>query len=105
MDQIRNYPWPGNVRELENSLERAVLFCKESELSRLDLDLKPGTQASEDWNTYKQKILTDAEQTFLKQVLQTYHGDVKQVATAMSITTRAVYGKMKKYGISAGQFR
>ena len=105
MTQIRAYPWPGNVRELENMLERAVLFCKESELTQLELDLKPSSQAGEDWNCYKQQILNDAEQTFLKQVLQTYRGDVKQVAEAMSLTTRAVYGKMQKYGISASQFK
>ena len=105
MGQIRAYTWPGNVRELENTLERAVLFCKETELSQLELDIKPSTQTCENWNSYKQQILNDAEQAYLKQVLQTYRGDVKQVAEVMDLTTRAVYGKMKKYGISASQFR
>lgn len=105
MGKIRAYHWPGNVRELENTLERAVLFCKETELTHLELDVKQADQIGDDWNVYKQQVLNDAEQGFLKQVLQTYKGDVKQVAAAMGITPRAVYGKMKKYGISAGQFK
>ncbi len=105
MSQIRAYHWPGNVRELENTLERAVLFCKDNELTELGLDVKPAVQTNTDWNTYKQQILNDAEQSFLKQLLQTHRGDVKRVAEAMELTTRAVYAKMKKYGINAGQFK
>jgi len=105
MGQIRAYAWPGNVRELENTLERAVLFCKDNVLSELGLDLAPSHSISEDWNSYKQQILQDAEQAFLTQMLQTHRGDIKQVAETMGLTTRAVYGKMKKYGISASQFR
>lgn len=105
MNQIRTYRWPGNVRELENTLERAVLFCNERELNQLELDLKAPIQSKSDWSSYKQQIWNDAERNFLHQALQSHHGDVKQVAAAMGITSRAVYGKMKKYGISASQFR
>jgi two-component system response regulator HydG len=37
--------------------------------------------------------------------MQSHRGDVKQVAAAMGLTSRAVYGKLKKYGLNAGQFR
>ncbi|WP_331709903.1 helix-turn-helix domain-containing protein, partial [Methylomonas methanica] len=105
MGQIRAYAWPGNVRELENTLERSVLFCKGSELTRLELDQKPLVTTGNDWNAHKQNLLSDAEQVYLKQAMQSHRGDVKQVAAAMGLTSRAVYGKLKKYGINAGQFR
>lgn len=105
MGQIRAYAWPGNVRELENTLERCVLFCKGSVLSHLELDQKPTSAKDNDWNAHKQQILADAEQAFLKQSMQTHRGDVKQVAAAMGVTPRAVYGKLKKYGINTGHFR
>ncbi|MEQ1531244.1 MAG: helix-turn-helix domain-containing protein, partial [Methylococcales bacterium] len=105
MGQIRAYGWPGNVRELENTLERSVLFCKGSELIRLELDQKPLAKTGNDWNTHKQNILTQAEQAFLREAMQSHHGDVKQVAAAMGLTPRAVYGKLKKYGINSGQFK
>lgn len=105
MGQIRAYVWPGNVRELENTLERSVLFCKDSELTRLELDQKSIVTTGNDWSAQKQNILTDAEQAFLKQAMQTSRGDVKQVAATMGLTPRAIYGKLKKYGINSGQFR
>ena len=33
LEQLKKYVWPGNIRELRNILERAVLFCDESEIS------------------------------------------------------------------------
>ncbi|MDD4915522.1 MAG: sigma 54-interacting transcriptional regulator [Methylococcales bacterium] len=105
MGQIRAYPWPGNVRELENTLERSVLFCKGGELVQLELDQEQLARAETDWRKHKQRILDDAEQHFLKQSLQACRGDVGQVAAAMSLTPRAVYGKLKKYAISAGHYK
>lgn len=104
MSQIRGYAWPGNVRELENTLERGVLFCKGVELTRLELDNKP-TATPVDWNSHRQQILTAAEQDFLKQALQTYQGDIKQVAAVMGLTPRAIYGKLQKYQINPSEFR
>ena len=105
MGKIRAYGWPGNVRELENALERGVLFCKGNELTSLELDQQPVANKASDWHTHKQNILTQAEQVFLKQLMQSHCGDVKLAADAMGLTPRAVYGKLKKYGINPGQFK
>ena len=37
MNKLRAYAWPGNVRELENTLEKAVLFTKHSEITEISL--------------------------------------------------------------------
>lgn len=106
MDQIRAYNWPGNVRELENMLERSVLFCKNKELSHLEMDGKPQTpNYSGDWPKFRQQILLEAERTFLNRALRTHRGDIKQVAEEMGISTRAVYSKLKKNGIDTSQYR
>ncbi|MGR8931390.1 MAG: sigma 54-interacting transcriptional regulator [Gammaproteobacteria bacterium] len=105
MGKIRAYHWPGNVRELENTLERAVLFCKEGEVTQLELEIKLPARVGGDWNAYKQQIINDAESSFLKQVLQSHRGDVKQVAEIMEMTPRAVYAKLKKYGLAASHFK
>ncbi|MCX5746974.1 MAG: sigma-54-dependent Fis family transcriptional regulator [Proteobacteria bacterium] len=39
-DALIAYPWPGNVRELENTIERAVVMARGSELSTKDLALR-----------------------------------------------------------------
>ena len=43
LDRLGSYDWPGNVRELQNSVERAIILCRESELS-FDLPVSPARQ-------------------------------------------------------------
>jgi transcriptional regulator with GAF, ATPase, and Fis domain len=37
LSALKAYPWPGNVRELENVIERAVVLCEGSVITRQDL--------------------------------------------------------------------
>lgn len=105
MQKIRSYAWPGNVRELENVLERSVLFCSGTEITRLDAELSAPARTAESWRNVKEGVIADAERAFLEEALRSSQGDVKKVAESMELTPRAVYGKLKKYGIEAGQFR
>jgi len=105
MERIRAYPWPGNIRELENILERAVLFCAGSELQQLPLDLKPAQSELTDWAAGKRQLVDAAEQDFLVGQLQSCHGNVKQVAAAMGVSARAVYAKLKKFGLNPATFK
>src|SRR5271155_3373345 len=43
LDRLGSYDWPGNVRELQNSVERAIILCRESALS-FDLPVSPARQ-------------------------------------------------------------
>lgn len=105
MQMIRAYHWPGNVRELENVLERAVLFASGSEITQLDLEMPSLEAEGDNWRGIKEGVVADAERNFLQASLRLHCGDVKKVAAAMDLTPRAVYGKLKKYGMDAGQFR
>lgn len=105
MQKIRSYAWPGNVRELENVLERSVLFSTGTEITRLDAELPASARAAVSWRDVKEGVIADAERAFLQEALRLSQGDVKKVAETMELTPRAVYGKLKKYGIDAGQFR
>ncbi len=105
MQQIRSYHWPGNVRELENTLERSLLFANGKELTQLDLDIPETAQTVDEWKDVKENAVAKVEQRFLQLALKQYQGDVKKVAESMSITPRAVYGKLKKYQINLPAFR
>lgn len=105
MRKIRHYPWPGNVRELENVLERSFLFCNSQEITHVDLDIPERQTNLGAWQAVKEHALNRLEQDFLQQALSHFQGDVKQVAAEMSLTTRAVYIKLKKYGLNPSQFR
>jgi transcriptional regulator with PAS, ATPase and Fis domain len=106
MQKIRSYPWPGNVRELENILERSLLFANGNEMTELDLELSPQkTKNVDEWKGIKEQTLAKVEQSFLESVLKQHQGDVKKVAEAMGVTSRAIYLKLKKYGINLVNYR
>lgn len=105
MQKIRAYSWPGNVRELENTLERSLLFTKGHEITELKLDSVKADRNVSNWKQQKAKAIDEVEQTFLKDALQEYQGNVKQIATCMEISTRAVYNKLNKYQINPEEYR
>ena len=37
LDLMLRYPWPGNIRELQNTIQYALLHCKESSIAPNDL--------------------------------------------------------------------
>jgi len=104
MRKIRAYPWPGNVRELENILERSLLFANGKEMTQLDLEL-PVANNAEEWRNVKERALTGVEHAFLATALKAHQGDVKKVAEEMSITSRAVYTKIKKHHLKLANYR
>lgn len=105
MSKLRAYDWPGNVRELENTLEKAVLFTKHSEITEI---LMPDNQAKpveQSWKGMRKQTLERLEQTYLEQALQRAQGNVNAVAEWMELTPRAVYQKLNTYGINPATFR
>ncbi|MGR8942559.1 MAG: sigma 54-interacting transcriptional regulator, partial [Gammaproteobacteria bacterium] len=104
MQKIRAYAWPGNVRELENVLERSILFATGKEMTKLDLEISEPT-AGGDWKEIREQALMQVERSYLDTALQHCQGDIKKVADAMGLTTRAVYGKLQKYGIEAAAYK
>jgi len=99
MQKIQAYHWPGNVRELENALERSLLFTSGTVITELKLDISESGSKSTDWKQHKEQAIAKVEQAFLQVSLQQYQGDIKQIASCMEISTRAVYNKLKKYSI------
>jgi two-component system response regulator HydG len=105
MQKIRAYHWPGNVRELENTLERSLLFTKGQEITELKLDLGEPKRELINWKQQKTQAIDEVEQTFLKDALQEYQGNINKIATCMEISTRAVYNKLNKYQITPDEYR
>lgn len=105
MQKIRAYSWPGNVRELENILERSILFVGGTEMTGLELELPNASINPEEWKNIKEQALGRVEQAFLETALKQHQGDIKKVAEDMGVTSRAVYGKLKKHRINTADFR
>jgi DNA-binding NtrC family response regulator len=103
---IRSYPWPGNVRELKNVVQRAVLLAKGHELTP---DLLPqrmrdasGTGAVNRPEQYPIQLgmrLGEVEREYIKLTLSSLNGNKMKAASALGISRRALYNKLKRFGM------
>lgn len=95
-----HYAWPGNVRELRNAIERAVLLCKNSQITPAYLPQsilgkterkKPQEHSSLDMVFHEQELLLAA----LKQC----NWNQSKAAETLNISRSALRYRLKKYGI------
>ncbi|HEY7165551.1 MAG TPA: sigma-54 dependent transcriptional regulator [Candidatus Binatia bacterium] len=101
---MRLYPWPGNVRELKNVLQRAVLNATGQEFTP---DLLPGR--IRDQGELKTLVdglrlrvgmtLQSAEKELIRMTLGFTKGNKKAAGEMLGISRRALYNKLKKYGL------
>ena len=95
------YSWSGNVRELTNVIERAVIFCKGSEIVPANLPkiLRETFQKEQFVVTLSSSSLPDAEATLIREVLEETDWNLKQASEMLDIARGTLYSRMKKYGI------
>jgi transcriptional regulator with PAS, ATPase and Fis domain len=93
---LQAYEFPGNVRELRNLLQRAVLTCRDGVIHAVDLQLpvaaaqvQPGAQG-----------LAEVERAHIQALLDVHSGHRGRVASALGITERTLYRKLRRYGLS-----
>ena len=95
---LQNQPWPGNVRELENTVEYAVVFCKNDTISPEDLPFarrtsgRPGEERSRvtdplppgvadlPYRDAKQRALLAFEAAYFKILLERTGGNISEAA-------------------------
>jgi DNA-binding NtrC family response regulator len=94
IDRLIDYSWPGNVRELENTLERALLICNNTYLTKKDLgsvlDEKENTIA-----TVKKTIIDqETQETDANEITQTESQKnpkaITKIATLKEIEMEAI---------------
>jgi DNA-binding NtrC family response regulator len=114
MEQLVAYGWPGNVRELENVIERAVLLERGTSIEGFILGLGAAsnghrlTLPSEEGKSlkaFKSEVLEHAEKEYLRRVLDRCQGRIGKAAQQAGISPRALYDKMKTYGLSKEHFK
>jgi DNA-binding NtrC family response regulator len=98
---LSRYDWPGNVRELESVIERAVLFCQESQINTEHL--------SEDihavrMNRFRCEIppyltLEEVEREVIEQTLERAGNDIKKTAEILGLHRPTLYRRLKRFGI------
>ncbi len=106
-DMVR-YPWPGNVRELKNAVERMVITSRDGtaggfspdmmgDAGRL-LSVPPGEGLLRD-------ELEKVERRVIEAALKDHKGEINATWQSLGISRRALYERMKKYGLERESYR
>ena len=104
MEIMINYDWPGNVRELENYVERAVVICKDTQITESHLPLEiltgePRTSSSSAGLAVGTTVREMEKQLILK-TLESCDGNRTGAADTLGISSRTLRNKLHEYGMS-----
>ncbi|BAN36919.1 two component, sigma54 specific, transcriptional regulator, Fis family (plasmid) [Sulfuricella denitrificans skB26] len=97
------FSWPGNVRELRNCIERACILSANPVLTTKDLfdqTLSSNEQEEATVGSLTHHLRT-TERHYIEQALTAHQWRIKETATAIGITRKNLWEKMRKLDISA----
>ena len=102
IDALIKYSWPGNVRELKNVIQRAILICKNKHISINHLPDRIRSSGSDNNNNITLPVgitLKEAEKYIIMKTLSRAKSNRKTTAEILGISRRALYNKLKLFGI------
>jgi DNA-binding NtrC family response regulator len=97
---LYNYRWPGNVRELRNSIESAVVLCKQSVITAEDFP--PALVSGTDENQIKLDVglsLAESEKEIIRSTLNQLNGNKTRTAVVLGIGRKTLHRKIQEYEI------
>jgi DNA-binding NtrC family response regulator len=103
------HDWPGNVRELRNSIERAKLLARDSNVTVADLNLPAPHRGAPDGESNqrgaesgKGRADRDVEQPsreLIEASLREAGGNVSRAAQSLGLSRQALYRRMERFNL------
>ena len=99
------HDWPGNVRELRNSIERAKLLARESNVTALDLNLPaPNRAAGEPSRRGAEPGRPDRDveqpsRELIEASLRESGGNISRAAQSLGLSRQALYRRMERFNL------
>lgn len=87
--------WRGNIRELRHVIEKAVIVCSSSEVTKKDLQIEESAVAT----AGMAGTLEEVERKAICEALQKSGGNLSLTAQRLGISRQTLYNKMKRYSI------
>ena len=106
LSALRAYQWPGNVRELRNVIERAVLLATGPQIRTQDLPLNASAGNGSNGNGAQSPAsitLAELERRHIESVLTHTNWHQGRAATALGISSKTLYRKIREYGFRRPQ--
>jgi DNA-binding NtrC family response regulator len=108
LTEMLDYPWPGNVRELKNTVERMVITSREGTAGSFVADMRAGAERLVSLPAGAgrlRKEMERVEREVIEAALKEHGGEINATWRSLGISRRALYERMKKYGIARESFR
>ena len=99
------HDWPGNVRELRNSIERAKLLARESNVTALDLNLpaphraagEPSRRGAEPGRP--DRDVEQPSRELIEASLRESGGNISRAAQSLGLSRQALYRRMERFNL------
>ncbi len=104
MKILMSFNWPGNVRELENTIERSLALCGDSNILSKEFFPQFGVEAGfldelGARGTLKEKLAV-VEKQIIMEVLAETGWKITRAAEILDVTRQHIHNKIKAHGIS-----
>jgi two-component system C4-dicarboxylate transport response regulator DctD len=108
LSEMMRHPWPGNVRELKNAVERMLVTARAGAAGsftpsiRLDSDRLIALPATP--GRLREEV-EKVEKAVIEAALKECHGEINATWQSLGISRRALYERMKRYGLDKESYR
>jgi two-component system C4-dicarboxylate transport response regulator DctD len=106
--EMLTHTWPGNVRELKNAVERMVVTSHNGKAGTFFPDEAFGAAPLLSLPSTSGRLRDELEKTerlAIEAALRENKGEINATYQALGISRRALYERMKKYGLNKEDFR
>jgi two-component system response regulator PilR (NtrC family) len=104
MRALISYEWKGEIRELENTIERAVIFCKDEFIGLKDLpqafNSKTGVTDFSKMGSLEESV-RKFEKDYINKALENNNFDKEKTADLLKVGLSTLYRKLKELDIKA----
>jgi DNA-binding NtrC family response regulator len=108
LQQMLAHPWPGNVRELKNAVERQAISAHHGVAGPFAPDLRFDSERLLSLPAAAGRLRDEmerVEKATIEAALRENAGEINATWRALGISRRALYERLKKYGLEREDFR
>jgi two-component system, NtrC family, response regulator len=109
--KLMNYSWPGNIRELRNIIEKTMNFKEDETITAEDLpeeirNLEDNKHSfNRPFKEIKKEAMIHVSKDYIKGLLSFYKGNVSKAALKAQMDRGNFRKLMKRFNVSAKEFR